>query len=278
LIDINDNMATTWQDLLNPGGATDFFARREFPPFDPEAAYEYSHVNALWLAELSRLIYRRDVEEVPSPPAPTRAGFLEKAGLIQRAFFASSETDTQAMLVEPLVAPSFAILVFRGTDSNRDYVTDLNFGILPRDQNEIGVHKGFSKALDSVWDEIEKELSRLACPIFYTGHSLGAALAILAASRYMPRAVYTFGSPRVGNEAFVASMQTLPIHRVVDSKDAAALLPPEALGFRHVGLLQLLLEPQTEVKENSFHALLKIFEEPPRLLADHAPVNYVDRI
>jgi triacylglycerol lipase len=271
-------MATTWQDLLNPGGATDFFARREFPPFDPETAYEYSHINALWLAELSRLIYRRDVEEMLSAPQPTRTSFLEKAGLIQRAFFASPETDTQAMLIEPMVAPSFAILVFRGTDSHRDYVTDLNFGILPWDQNKVGVHKGFRKALDSVWDEIEKELSRLACPIFYTGHSLGAALAILAASRYMPQAVYTFGSPRVGNEAFVASMQTLPIHRVVDSKDAAALLPPEALGFRHVGLLQLLLEPQTEVKENSFHALLKIFEEPPRLLADHAPVNYVDRI
>lgn len=271
-------LTTTWQDLLNPGGATDFFSRREFPPFDPEAAPAYSRTNALWLAELSRLIYRQDVEEVISAPQPTRASFLERAGLKQRAFFASPETDTHAMLVEPMVSPSFAILVFRGTDSNRDYVTDFEFGILPWDQNEVGVHKGFRKALDSVWDDIEKEISQLVCPIFYTGHSLGAALATLAASRYKPRAVYTFGSPRVGNEAFAASLHTLPIHRVVDNKDAAALLPPEALGFRHVGLLQLLMEPQTEAKENSVFAPLKVFEEPPRLLADHAPVNYVDRI
>jgi hypothetical protein len=269
---------TTWQDLLNPGGAIDFFARREFPAFDPKATHEYSRVNALWLAELSRLFYRQDVEEVIFAAQPSRASFLKKAGLKQRAFFASLETDTHAMLVEPTVPPYFAILVFRGTDSNRDVLTDFTLGMLPWDRNKVGIHKGFRKALDSVWDEIEKELSQVICPLFYTGHSLGAALAILAAARYTPRAVYTFGSPRVGNEAFTASLCTVPIHRVVDHKDAAALLPPEVLGFRHVGLLQLLMEQQTQAEENVFLALVKIFEEPPRLLADHAPVNYVDRI
>ena len=78
---------------------------------------------------------------------------------------------------------------------------------------------------------------QLVCPIFYTGHSLGAAFATLAVARYPPRAVYTFGSPRVGNEAFAASLQVVPIHRVVDNKDAVVLLPPEAMGFRHVDLL-----------------------------------------
>lgn len=271
-------LMTTWRDLLNPGGAKDFFARREFPPFDPKAAHEYSSVNALWLAELSRLFYRQDVEEVIFAAQPSRASFLKKAGLKQRAFFASAETDTHAMLVEPTVPPYFAILVFRGTDSNRDILTDFTLGMLPWDRNEVGIHKGFRKALDSVWCEIGKELSHLTCPIFYTGHSLGAALAILAAARYAPRAVYTFGSPRVGNEAFTASLCTVPIHRVVDHKDAAALLPPATFGFRHVGLLQLLTEPRTEARENFFLAMLKVFEKPPRLLADHAPVNYVDRI
>ena len=269
---------TTWQDLLNPGGATDFFSRRKFPPFDPQAASEYSPINALWFAELCRLFYRQDVEEVIFGRQPTRANFLEKAGLKQRAFFASVEMDTHAMLVEPILSPSFAILVFRGTDSKRDCVTDMECGILPWGQNKPGIHKGFRKALDSVWKDIEKELSQLACPIFYTGHSLGAALATLAAARYGPRAVYTFGSPRVGNEAFAASLQTVPIHRVVDNKDAVALLPPEALGFRHAGLLQLLVEPQAEAKINFFLELLQVFERPPTLLADHAPVNYVDRV
>jgi triacylglycerol lipase len=268
---------TTWQDLLDPGGATDFFSRREFPPFEPEAAAEYNHANALWLAELSRLVYRHDVEEDKPVPQPTRTSFLEKAGLKQRAFFVSLKTDTQAMLIEPMVSPPFAVLVFRGTQKNhKDFLSDIEFGILPLDPNKVGVHKGFREALDSVWDEIEGELSTLACPVFYTGHSLGAALATLAASRHAPQAVYTFGSPRVGNEAFVASLRNLPIHRVVDDKDAAALLPPEALGFRHVGLLQLLMESESE--ENSFLPLLKDLKKPPKPLADHAPINYVDRI
>ena len=60
------------------------------------------------------MIYRQDIEEVISAPQPTRARFLEKAGLKQRAFFASPEMDTHAMLVEPMVSPSFAILGIQG--------------------------------------------------------------------------------------------------------------------------------------------------------------------
>jgi hypothetical protein len=266
---------TTWQDLLHPGKGIDFFSRKEFPPFDPEAATEYNRANALWLAELSRLVYRQDIEEETIAPQPTRVGFLDKAGLKQRAFFLSQETDTQAMLVEPMAVPSFAILAFRGTQqNNKDFFTDLEFGKLPLNQKEIGVHKGFREALDSVWKEIEEELSRLTCPVFYTGHSLGAALATLAASRRAPQAVYTFASPRVGNEAFADSLRNLPVHRVVDDEDAVVLLPPEALGFRHVGTLQLLIEP----KDNPSFPRIKRLGEPPKPLADHAPVNYVDRI
>ena len=105
---------TTWDDLLQPGKATDFFARREFPPFDPEAKSVYSRVNALWLAELSRLVYRHDIEEEDPPPQPTRASFLESAGLRQSRFFIS--TNARAILVESVTAPLFAVLVFRGTE------------------------------------------------------------------------------------------------------------------------------------------------------------------
>jgi triacylglycerol lipase len=49
---------TTWRDLLQPGKATNFFARKKFPPFNPKAKLVYNRVNALWLAELSRRAYR----------------------------------------------------------------------------------------------------------------------------------------------------------------------------------------------------------------------------
>lgn len=262
---------TTWNDLLHPGDATDFFARRPFPPFDPNA-YGYSHVNALWLAELSRLAYRHDREESTHPPQPTRTSFLINAGFRQRQFFLSQTTDTQAMLVEFDGTTPFAVLVFRGTEQTvKDFVTDLNCGTVLTGKDEIGVHKGFQKALDSVWGEIDHALTQLICPVFYTGHSLGAALATLAAARRRPQAVYAFGSPRVGNQAFVTSLSDLYIYRVVNDEDIVVMIPPEVMGFRHVGTEQRLTATKGKF------SLQHIFY-PPKPLSDHAPINYVDRI
>lgn len=264
---------TTWHDLQHPGDATDFFARAPLPPFDPDAS-GYNRGNALWLAELSRLVYRHDAEEDSPVPSPTRTSFLERAGLKQRRFFISFETDTQAMLVESTSAPFFAVLVFRGTEQKpKDYLTDLEIGqISLTENNRKEIHEGFEEALSSVWGKISVELSRLTCPVFYTGHSLGAALATLAASRLAPKALYTFGSPRVGNEAFAASLAAIPHYRVVDDEDIVATVPPEAMGFRHAGTEHRLAAPP----QNS--SFLERLLNPPKFLADHAPINYVDRI
>jgi triacylglycerol lipase len=139
---------TSWQDLLHPGDATDFFLRRPFPVFDPTTS-AYSPVNALWLAELSRLVYRHDAEEDVPPHRPTRTHFLEHAGFTQRQFFLSKETGSQAMLVEFGGALPFTVLVFRGTEQNiKDYLTDLEFGELSLAGNKKEVHAGFTDALD----------------------------------------------------------------------------------------------------------------------------------
>jgi len=268
---------TTWRDLLQPGDATDFFSRDPLPPFDP-AATAYSRANAWWLAELSRLVYRHDVEEESSPPQPTRSSFLAKARLRQRRFFASKATGTQAMLVESERTPAFAALVFRGTEQGpKDFLSDIEIGakaILP---GGVRVHEGFAKAIDSVWADIDAELATLQCPVFYTGHSLGAALATLAASRRAPRTVYTFGSPLVGNQGFVASLDNVPVYRVVDDSDAVTRVPPEVLGFRHAGIPQLLTGPAANSAINPLSWFRRLLG-PPKPLADHAPINYVDRI
>jgi triacylglycerol lipase len=268
---------TTWRDLLQPGDATDFFSRDPLPSFDP-AASAYSSGNAWWLAELSRLVYRRDIEEESSPPQPARSSFLAKARLRQRRFFVSRATATQAMLVESEHPPAFAVLVFRGTEQTpQDFLSDIEIGakaILP---GGVRTHEGFAKALDSVWTEIDGELATLRCPVFYTGHSLGAALATLAASRRAPQAVYTFGSPLVGNRGFVASLDNVPVYRVVHDLDAVTRVPPEVLGFRHAGIAQLLTAPTGDSPINPLPWFRRLFG-PPKPLADHAPINYVDRI
>lgn len=265
---------TTRDDLCYPGEATDFFARRAFPSFDPTTG-AYNAGNALWLAELSRLVYRE-----PPIPLPPGNSFPASAAYIRHSFFVSRATDTQAMLVEFGEASPFAVLTFRGTEQKpQDLITDLNIGLHSLGKNKIEVHEGFTEALDSVWFKIEKELDALKCPIYFTGHSLGAALATLAAARRLPKnppkAVYTFGSPRVGNSSFVATLSSIAnnIHRVVDDEDIVATLPPTELGFAHIGGEQKLREPAGSTPD-SLGGLFKL----PKYLADHAPINYVDRI
>jgi hypothetical protein len=269
--------ATTWNDLLNPGAATDFFTRRAFPPFEPNTR-SYSAANALWLAELSRLVYRHDIEEDTPPPQPTQSYFLEQAGCTRRQFFHSRKTGTQAMLVEFNGATPYAILVFRGTEQHiKDAITDLALGTLPSHTGKVEVHQGFKNALDAVWGEIEAALTPLTCPIFYTGHSLGAALATLAAARHAPTALYTFGSPRVGDADFAASLKGITgnIHRVVNGNDVVSTLPPAILGFQHVGTLHTLTAPSSDNTETTW---IEGLSKPPKFLADHAPINYVDGV
>ena len=275
-----------WQDLLYPGDATEFFTPREkFPAFNPNAT-EYNRNNARWLAELCRLVYRHDEEESKPPPHPRRTDILMNAGFRQRKFFLSINTGTQAMLMEPTQSPTYAVLVFRGTEQTKsdfitdlkiwkDFVTSLDTRADTSNVGGVNVHRGFKEALDSVWNDIADELGKLdeKQPLFYTGHSLGAALATLAIARHNPQAVYTFGSPRVGNQAFADAITNthVPIYRVVDDQDIVTTLPPELLGYRHVGIEQLLQEPP---KAASFHDLF----DPPKPLADHAPINYVGRV
>jgi triacylglycerol lipase len=261
---------TTLKDLMNPGAAEDFFARRKMTPFDPDSA-GFSLSNALWLMELSRLVYRREPPEPDPHPSP-RSKFLGPQNLEEIAFFDKQDgtADTQAMLVQSTSGPKWAALVFRGTEQKAtDVISDLELSV-PLLGSGVIVHRGFKHALDIVWNDIETALEKAVkdVPLFMSGHSLGAALATLAAARRSPRAVYTFGSPMVGNHAFAQTLEKVKIHRVVDDIDGVTFLPPPHLGYVHVGEVRHLFEDP----------------EPPLLLRlekvgfDHAPVNYVDRL
>ncbi len=79
-------------------------------------------------------------------------------------------------------------------------------------------------------------------PLYLTGHSLGASLAVLAAAHLsyaegLPvDSVYTFGEARVGNGAF-RDFYNQGMHvswRVTHHKDPVPHMPMESLGFRHI--------------------------------------------
>jgi len=289
------SLDTSWEALVHPERATDFFAGPEPAGFDVEAP-GYSPGNAWWLAEISRLVYRRELAEEPGFAGETRRAALNRAGLDEVAFL--HEPLAQCAIVKPLDpgGPPFVVLVFRGSHDLLDWLTNLHtlparWGTAPG-----RVHEGFRDALECVVEPIDQALGGFSCPAFYTGHSLGAALATLAAFRSREgsvRAVYAFGSPRVGDAAFLAALnEKAKVYRVVHSRDVVATLPPELLGFAHAGELhyinrggEILVDPAEEQMDrrqpfafdSALHHPANLLE-PPEDLADHAPVNYVTHL
>jgi hypothetical protein len=138
------------------------------------------------------------------------------------------------------------ILAFAGTDPGiwQNLVSD--FTPVPRDGSDT--HDGFRVAAAAAQPEIDRAVTlcrQSGKPLFITGHSLGAALAALAAlsaskAGVPPAAVYTFGMPRVGGPQFVASYAGLSkvTYRLVHGIDLVTRVPPSSLGgFHHVGHL-----------------------------------------
>src|SRR5262249_60026129 len=96
-------------------------------------------------------------------------------------------------------------------------------------------------ALACIWDPVleavQAERKNSDRPIWITGHSLGGALALLAAWRFKRKfvpihQVYTFGAPMVGNaETAEAIDRELPdrIFRYVNNQDPIPMLPTLSL-------------------------------------------------
>jgi len=135
-----------------------------------------------------------------------------------------------------------------------DVLTDLDFRKRPGPLAGK-VHKGFLDAFNLVWDSdllpyIESVRKRRGdIPIFFTGHSLGAALATLMAAASLengitPAGVYLFGSPRVGDWRFCKALDQLlrdRIWRIVNNNDFVTRIPPSILFlYLHVGHLVYL--------------------------------------
>ena len=141
------------------------------------------------------------------------------------------------------------VLAFRGTDDVADWLINLN--VMQIEEHGALVHRGFSRALTAVWPRIEEQLHRLLDrhprKVWVTGHSLGGALATLAALRIQRMGIeqlesVTFGQPRVGNRA-MAGQITSPFYRFAYYADPVCLAPfsvPRAMQYKHVGTRKLI--------------------------------------
>jgi hypothetical protein len=283
----------TWQALLNPGSSNHYFATNVLKLF--QVNYPgFSLINAWWLSELCRLIYKKDSNENGKwTDIPTRNEILNRVHLQEYRFFNFEKAQCAIITSKKEIKDAFAVLVFRGTSGKlQNWIH--NFDAFPSKWPCGGwVHKGFKKIFDEIWDDILTSLLSIRQPIIYTGHSLGAAMATLAASLKPPRALYTFGSPRVGNAAFIHSLKDIRIYRVINSRDIVSSTPPSLMTFKffHAGEPYYLNHKKYQnISTDNFKENIddlekksiykrhvpshKWFPSPPEFLADHAPINY----
>lgn len=140
------------------------------------------------------------------------------------------------------------VLAFRGTEPDElsDLLADLN--AFP-DKGMSGgyVHNGFQNEVEKIWDAIlEHKEKHAGCRKFFiTGHSLGGAMATIAASRFNCRfnstvdCLYTYGSPRVGTRGFVNSCKFLH-YRHKNNNDLVTTVPLWLMGYKHHGNLRYI--------------------------------------
>jgi triacylglycerol lipase len=231
-------------------------------PFETAPA-AFSRINAWWLADAALLSYW--------PPDAARQIFDDQAHLQSEAVL---RLDTQAYVAWN---QAFALVAFRGTqpDSLIDVLTDAGIALKDWDVRGERVHAGFKAALDVAWDRIVEILTPLANrPVWFTGHSLGAALATLAGDRFVRErpvralgelgGIYTFGSPLVGDRKFVDGFNARcgdRSFRFVNDQDSVTRVPPPLVGYRHVNNERFV----------GFNDPNVLFNEP---LIDHTPHRY----
>ena len=180
------------------------------------------------------------------------------------------------------------VLSFRGTEVSQksDVLADLKAG---KNIEACGgkVHVGFKGEINKVWPAIEKAIANIDS-LYITGHSLGAAMATVAASRVQSkvRALITFGSPRVGDAEFVKNL-TVEHYRVQNNCDDVTKVPFRLMGFRHHGTHKYMnfygefrdLTPWQRVKDMA-RSRLKARAKGQKFIGvfDHMMTNYIAKL
>lgn len=221
----------------NDGGYRHFDGH-EAVPFDAGAT-SATRAHAWWLAEAALLAYWDPAEAMARfAAAGLTAEFIEGG---ETQLYVAHSTDT-------------VLVAFRGTEADRfgDMFDNAQFGFDPWKHGPGSVHGGFQRALQRVWDELGRRLTDLGATrtVWFGGHSLGGALATLAAARFPHTAgVSTIASPRVGDRLFAALFDARfgpRSLRYVNDSDIVTHIPPPlpppfTPSYAHVGQLRHIM-------------------------------------
>lgn len=153
------------------------------------------------------------------------------------------------------------LLALRGTQSAAHWIRNLS--VIPYRHEWGFVHVGFLDGITDIEAVMQSfsQAARHCRHVWVTGHSLGGAMAIVAAARLklsgIRSSVYTFGQPRMCSSGFGDRFATeLPgrFVRFVNQNDIVPRIPPAYTHFGNLkrivrpGVLELLQTPNPQIE------------------------------
>lgn len=197
----------------------------------------YVDENALVLADCAKLAYESEL---------TIKQAIQGSWKFKNFEFFDGGASTQGYVAGN---DRIIIVAFRGTQGKvNDITADAKVKTEPGPFGKV--HRGFNAALHEVWRPQAGKDMRSAIKkfqdnnqtVWFCGHSLGAALAALAAAEYVfidkgvVNGLYTIGQPRVGNEEFAEQFDKILANRCfrfVNNNDIVPRVPLPGLVFKY---------------------------------------------
>jgi hypothetical protein len=192
-------------------------------------------------------------------------------------------------------------LSFRGAVTSLKSYADVNFTQIhfaKLDEKSIKVHAGFYNALFKIWsdvsDYLEQQVAKLTAnqcrpKLYITGHSLGGALASIAAFlvkhntnlSILETVLCTFGQPRCGNQEFANFLQRNLeyYYRVVNSLDIIPKAPlNKTQDYVHAGKFIWLNHAGLSFDQNAYDQALNEKNIYNKQQAQTNPMQYLQHL
>ena len=238
------------------------------------------HERSLLFANLASIAYNDDIEQVKK--------LVRKLGFTTVEFYNKDGAQAYRFMNQKDL-----IIACRGTQPTEFNDISADLKAMPVVAETVSrVHRGFKAEVDELWPMISEDLQRNTNrdkDVWFTGHSLGAAMTTIMASRCncdvdMPdiQEVYTYGSPRVGWRGYCNSLQ-VKHHRWVNNNDIVTTVPLRVMGYVHHGTehymnaygLERKLTPWQRAKDKWRGMWMGIKQGKVDNFGDHSMTEYI---
>lgn len=163
------------------------------------------------------------------------------------------------------------VVAFPGTDNVAGWLADLD--ALTLSVPGVGnVHRGFWDAWQAIAPAVTAAIGDQ--PVTLVGHSLGAAIAIMAAVSLTlagrpPAAVYGFESPRVSPDLSIRTLLAkVPLYLTRDGMDVVTDVP---FGWNHAALLKHIGKAALPIPNVEDHAIARVIDALTPARVDQSP-------